>query len=189
MELGTCRLMFLSQAKCLHCVKESTWHFFCCFMSAETMRTIEDGESRTATSTFTQLLSSVHDLHLLFLLCVTWQRSLWKSWSRWRMLRWRRASPSPWSVSCPSLTFLSAGSRMGNPLPPLIIASSSSMAASTGLRYPSQLLMMRRTTPSRSATRAASAWCWWKVSELGKWVVKLCWDQNDPVSYRIVSTL
>ena len=35
----------------------------CCFASTETVRTIMDGESRTATSTFTQLLSSV-------LLCV-----------------------------------------------------------------------------------------------------------------------
>ena len=31
----------------------------CCFTSTETVRTIRDGEPRTATSTFTQLLSSV----------------------------------------------------------------------------------------------------------------------------------
>ena len=31
----------------------------CCFTSTETIRTIRDGEPRTATSTFTQLLSSV----------------------------------------------------------------------------------------------------------------------------------
>ena len=31
----------------------------CCFTSTETIRLIRDGESRTATSTFTQLLSSV----------------------------------------------------------------------------------------------------------------------------------
>ena len=31
----------------------------CCFMSTETVRTIRDREPRTATSTFTQLLSSV----------------------------------------------------------------------------------------------------------------------------------
>ena len=30
----------------------------CCFTSTETMRLIRDGEPRTATSTFTQLLSS-----------------------------------------------------------------------------------------------------------------------------------
>ena len=30
----------------------------CCFTSPETIRTIRDGEPRTATSTFTQLLSS-----------------------------------------------------------------------------------------------------------------------------------
>ena len=30
----------------------------CCFPSTETIRTIRDGEPRTATSTFTQLLSS-----------------------------------------------------------------------------------------------------------------------------------
>ena len=31
----------------------------CCFTSTETTRTVSDGEPRTATSTFTQLLSSV----------------------------------------------------------------------------------------------------------------------------------
>ena len=30
----------------------------CCFTSTETVRTIKDGEARTATSTFTQFLSS-----------------------------------------------------------------------------------------------------------------------------------
>ena len=30
----------------------------CCFTSTETVRTIKDGEPRTATSTFTQLLNS-----------------------------------------------------------------------------------------------------------------------------------
>ena len=34
----------------------------CCFTSTETIRTIRDGESRTSTSTFTQLLSSVDSL-------------------------------------------------------------------------------------------------------------------------------
>ena len=34
----------------------------CCFASIETMRTIGDGEPRTSTSTFTQLLSSVWNL-------------------------------------------------------------------------------------------------------------------------------
>ena len=33
--------------------------FRCCFTSTETIRLIRDGEPRTATSTFTQLLSSV----------------------------------------------------------------------------------------------------------------------------------
>ena len=36
-------------------------NFKCCFTSTETIRTIRDGEPRTSTSTFTQLLSS--DLH------------------------------------------------------------------------------------------------------------------------------
>ena len=31
----------------------------CCFTSTETIRTIRDGEPRTATSTFTHLLNSV----------------------------------------------------------------------------------------------------------------------------------
>ena len=35
----------------------------CCFTSTETIRTISDGEPRTATSTFTQLLSSARALH------------------------------------------------------------------------------------------------------------------------------
>ena len=33
--------------------------FECCFTFKETVRTVRDGEPRTATSTFTQLLSSV----------------------------------------------------------------------------------------------------------------------------------
>ena len=34
------------------------FEFKCCFTSAETVRTIWDGEPRTSTSTFTQLLSA-----------------------------------------------------------------------------------------------------------------------------------
>ena len=41
------------------CMKTTTaGQVQCCFTSAETSRTIKDGEPRTATSTFTQLLSS-----------------------------------------------------------------------------------------------------------------------------------
>ena len=41
---------------CAHCTRKSFVH--CCFASTETTRLIRDGEPRTATSTFTQLLSS-----------------------------------------------------------------------------------------------------------------------------------
>ena len=42
-------------------VSAQTEVFFvqCCFPSTETIRTIKDGEPRTATSTLTQLLSSI----------------------------------------------------------------------------------------------------------------------------------
>ena len=36
----------------------------CCFTSAETIRTVRDGEPRTSTSTFTLLLSSVTSMLL-----------------------------------------------------------------------------------------------------------------------------
>ena len=41
--------------------KPSVFELNCCFTSAESVRTIRDGEPRTSASTFTQLLSSVAD--------------------------------------------------------------------------------------------------------------------------------
>ena len=38
--------------------EDSLFKFQCCFTSTETKRTVKDGEPRTATSTFTQLLNS-----------------------------------------------------------------------------------------------------------------------------------
>ena len=42
----------------LHQARHS-FQFQCCFTSSETVRTVSDGEPRTSTSAFTQLLSSV----------------------------------------------------------------------------------------------------------------------------------
>ena len=56
-----CGLAVTSQGNPAENMSDSS-HFHrqvqCCFTSTETIRTIRDGEPRTATSTFTQLLSS-----------------------------------------------------------------------------------------------------------------------------------
>ena len=43
----------------------------CCFTSTETVRLVRDGEPRTATSTFTQILSSAMESSLLLKCCFT----------------------------------------------------------------------------------------------------------------------
>ena len=50
--------------------------FKCCFTSTETIRLIRDGEPRTTTSTFTQLLSSLSESFVEVLLYVHIKRKL-----------------------------------------------------------------------------------------------------------------
>ena len=64
-ETNSLPLAQASSDQCILCLIELTFNLLlqassvhCCFTSTETIRTIRDGEPRTATSTFTQLLSS-----------------------------------------------------------------------------------------------------------------------------------
>ena len=45
----------------------------CCLASSKTIRTVMDGEPRTATSTFTQLPTSAENTFLFFFFCVAWR--------------------------------------------------------------------------------------------------------------------
>ena len=49
---------FMYRASDGECYQDEQVHVQCCFTSTETIRFIRDGDPRTVTSTFTQLLSS-----------------------------------------------------------------------------------------------------------------------------------